>query len=307
MKLKYLTSKFNELRQHPGYQRNPPVTLWRAAAWSAHCLLGMPARAKFRRWNFRLYLPPKWRGGGCTSPYVFREDYEPEVKLLERFLQPGMTFIDGGANTGVFTFTAASLVGPGGRVVAFEPGTACFTALTRSVELNNAHHVTLRQQAISNQCGTARFYHHDNQENSFSLGGAGDVGYEEINTTTLDLVADELNLNRIDFIKLDVEGAEELVFRGGREILAKHRPLVLFEVNPEAAARLNLDAGGACRVLDELDYRFFHLNAGGELQPVETSTEFGNLLAVPVEKSASLQLSLTPESTPKSQPAVAIS
>jgi FkbM family methyltransferase len=290
MALKQLTSKFSELRQHPGYRRNPPLVLWRAAAWSAHCLLKVPARAKFRRWDFSLYLPPKWRGGGCTSPYLFREEYEPEVKLLERYLKPGMTFIDGGANTGVFTFTAAHLVGPTGRVVSFEPGTACFAALTQSVKLNCANHVTVRQQAISDRIGAARFYHHSGQENSFSLGGAKGVEFEEVETTTLDTIADELNLERVDFIKLDVEGAEELVFRGGIEMLAKHRPLLLFEVNPEAASRLSLDAEGACHVLSELNYQFFRMADDGQLQRVDSSDEFGNLLAVPAERTTELGL-----------------
>lgn len=290
MTITKLTSKFSELRQHPGYRQNPPIVLWRAAAWSAHCLFKLPARAKFRRWQFRLYLPPKWSGGGCTSPYLFREEYEPEVKLLERFLKPGMTFIDGGANTGVFTFTAAHLVGNSGRVVAFEPGAACFAALTQSVKLNRATQVTLRQQAISDRCGTARFYHHDDQENSFSLGGAGGVTYEEVNTTTLDTVAAELNLQRVDFIKLDVEGAEEMVFRGGREVLATHRPLLLFEVNPAAANRLNLAADGACLALSEQNYQFFRMADSGELQAVDSAEEFGNLLAIPAEKVAELGL-----------------
>jgi FkbM family methyltransferase len=293
MALIHLKSKFTELRQHPGYRRNPPLVLWRAATWSAHCLLKIPARAKFRRWDFSLYLPPKWRGGGCTSPYLFREEYEPEVKLLERFLKPGMTFIDGGANTGVFTFTAAHLVGSTGRVVAFEPGTACFAALTQSVKLNRANHVTVRQQAVSDRSGTARFYHHSGQENSFSLGGAKGVDFEEVQTTTLDSAVGELKLDRVDFIKLDVEGAEELVFRGGLDVLAKHRPLLLFEVNPEAAARLNLDAEGACHVLSELNYKFFRMTDDGALQRVDFADDFGNLLAVPTEKTTELVL-ITP-------------
>src|SRR5215831_622069 len=156
MALAQITHRLSELRKHPGYRQNPPVVLGRAAAWAVHCLFGIPAQAKFRRWDFRLHLPAKWRGGGSTSPYLFRELYEPELVLLERFLKPGMTFVDGGANTGVFSFTAARLVGETGRVLAFEPGGSCYSALQRSVELNGFRHVTLRQQALSDHSGTAR-------------------------------------------------------------------------------------------------------------------------------------------------------
>ena len=165
-----LTQRFSQLRRHPGYRHNPPVVLGRAAAWSLHCLLGIPARPEFRRWNYRLYLPAKWRGGGSTSPYLFREHYEPELMLLERFLKPGMVFVDGGANTGVFTFTAARLVGPTGRVLAFEPGAACFAALEASRALNQFEQVRLWKAALSDRSGTARLYHCWGQENAFSLG-----------------------------------------------------------------------------------------------------------------------------------------
>jgi FkbM family methyltransferase len=278
--LQRLTQRFSELRRHPGYQQNPPVVLGRAAAWWLHCLLGIPARPKFRRWNYRLYLPAKWQGGGSTSPYLFREHYEPELMLLERFLQPGMVFVDGGANTGVFTFTAARLVGPTGRVLAFEPGAACFDGLQRSLAINRFAQVRLRHQALSDRAGTAKLYHHLDQENSFSLGSGKGVAFEEVATDTLDRVAEEENLPRVDFIKLDVEGAEELVLRGAESIIERWRPRILFELNPEAAARLSLSPDGVCRVLTEHGYRF-HTLEEGELMPIERPQQFGNILAIP--------------------------
>ena len=181
--------------------------------------MGIPARPKFRRWNYRLYLPAKWRGGGSTSPYLFREHYEPELMLLERFLKPGMVFVDGGANTGVFAFTAARLVGPTGRVLAFEPGSACFAALTQSRALNQFEQLRLVNKALSDQSGTARLYHCMGQENAFSLGAENGATFDEISTTTLDEIAQAEQLPRVDFIKLDVEGAEELVLRGAKQVL----------------------------------------------------------------------------------------
>ena len=285
MMLARLTQRFSELRRHPGYQANPPVVLGRAAAWSLHCLLGIPARPKFRRWNYRLYLPAKWRGGGSTSPYLFREHYEPELMLLERFLKPGMVFVDGGANTGVFAFTAARLVGPTGRVLAFEPGSACFAALTQSRALNQFEHLRLVNKALSNQSGTARLYHCMGQENAFSLGAENGATFDEISTTTLDEIAQAEQLPRVDFIKLDVEGAEELVLRGAKQVLEHSRPMVLFEVNPEASQRLKLAHDGACQLLRELGYQLFSLDDRAELMPATTLPEHcGNLLAIPQEK-----------------------
>jgi FkbM family methyltransferase len=284
MALAKITERFQRLLRHPVFRRQPLLTSWRAAMWSAHCLLRIPARSKFRRWNYRLYLPAKWKGGGATSPYLFRELYEPELMLLERFLQPGMVFVDGGANTGVFTFTAASIVGEKGRVLSFEPGAVCFDALKKSTALNRFSQVQPRQQALSDRTGIARFYHHHDQENSFSLGGDDAATFDEVSTITLDEVADVEQLPRVDFIKLDVEGAEELVLRGAKDVLTRWQPVVLFEINLDAIQRLNLQPDGACRVLKEFGYELFHMEDDGVLTASEEIPDrLGNLLAIPAK------------------------
>jgi FkbM family methyltransferase len=284
--LRQLFSRFQRLREHPIYRQNRFLILWRAGLWSLHCLFGVPARAKFARWNFRLYLPAKWRGGGCTSPYVFREHYEPELMLLERFLQPGMVFVDGGANTGVFTFVAARLVGPLGQVLSFEPGAGCFQALRRSLELNQLKNICLNNSALSDHTGTARLYHLLGQENAFSLAAAENVDFDEVPIATLDDVVRMHQLTHVDFIKLDVEGAEELVLRGAREVLDRWQPVVLFEVNIDATHGMKLSPDGACRLLTESGYQLYALAENGEL--TETNRlpqQVGNLLALPAKLS----------------------
>lgn len=303
MQLSQLTERFRSLRAHPVYRQQPARVLWRAGAWSVHCLLGIPGRPKFSRWNYRLYLPPKWRGGGSTSPYVFREQYEPELMLLERFLKPGMVFVDGGANTGVFTFTAARLVGPTGRVLAFEPGSSCFAALKRSQTLNGWSHISIHQRALSDRSGIARLYHLMGQENAFSLGSDENASFDEVATVSLDEAAQAEQLPRVDFIKLDVEGAEELVFRGAAKVLQQSRPVVLFEVNPEAIGRLQLSIDGACQWLTTRGYKLFICNDAGELIAADhIPNQVMNVLAVPSEKLAAANLaesdSLATDTTP---------
>jgi len=281
-----LPSRFSALITHPAYQQNRARVLWRVGLWSLHCLLGIPARAKFRRWNFRLFLPAKWRGGGSTAPYLFREHYEPELMLLERFLKPGMVVIDGGANTGVYTFVAAQLVGPSGQVLSFEPGSDSFEALRRSREINRWDHVCLRSEALADRTGMARLYHHFGQENSYSLGEQRDVDFEEVPTISLDEAARVEQLPRIDFIKLDVEGAEELVLRGASSALGRWRPIVLFEVNQEMIGRLHLDPIGASKLLESCSYCLFSMSESGALTRIERvpNQVSQNLLAIPKER-----------------------
>lgn len=268
---------FGELRRagslfgHPSFWKDPVRVFYRALVWALHCLLNVPAKARFARWGFRLYLPPIWRGGGSTAPFLFRDRYEPELRVLERFLKPGMVFVDGGANTGVYTFTAASLVGREGLVIAFEPGVATFSALEKSKLLNQFSHVILRRQALSDRVGFARLYHHAAQMNSFSIGAPAEEAvpteYEDVELTTIQQVLAECDIPEVHFIKLDIEGAEELALRGSSSLLTQQRPIVLFEANPKAARRLSLAPDGALRALRQLDYDIYSVDHGGQLRP----------------------------------------
>ena len=86
-------------------------------------------------------------------------------------------------------------------------------------------------------------------------------------TITLDEVAQAEQLPRVDFIKLDVEGAEELVLRGAEQVLEQWRPMVLFEVNAEASQRLKLAADGACQVLRQHGYQLLSLDDAAGTAP----------------------------------------
>lgn len=283
-------SRWRQLWSHPGFRRQPAAVVARAAVWAVHCGLKIPARVRFRRADFRLYLPPRWRGGGSTSVYLFREWYEPEFALLERLLRPGMVFVDGGANTGAFTFAAARLVGPRGKVVAFEPGQRCFAALRQSARMNGFDQVILRDEALADRSGTARLYHHRSQENCYALGPAllteqldqpaSGVGFELIRTTTLSAALARHGVCRVDFLKLDVEGAQELALRGCLELLDRDRPHVLIENHALAARRLGLDPQGAFDLLSGRGYRFFRVASDGRCERLAATAGVRSVLAL---------------------------
>ena len=279
---KKIRPRFNELRRHPAYRRNPHLIWGRVFCWVGHCALQVPARAQFKRWDFTIIIPPKWSGGGGTQPFLFREYFQPGLLLLERFLNPGMTFVDAGANTGSYTFTAARLVGPAGKVLAFEPGIQSFVALQKSLELNRFEQVVLRRQALSDRTGSAMLYHIKGKENQFGLGPSvdPDIGFEDIETITLEQALTELGLRRIDFLKLDVEGSQELILRSSRKLLSDCNPIMLIENNPSACRRLNLDPEGTWQLLCELYYGFFNSNDSGQVYPIANPRGFRNLLAV---------------------------
>ncbi|MGF1491706.1 MAG: FkbM family methyltransferase [Microcoleaceae cyanobacterium] len=281
--LTYVSSKWQYLKTHKTFQKSPLQSFFRIGLWGVHCLAGVPATIRLSRWNCLLFLPPKFRKAGSTGIFVTREDYEPELLYLEKVLSPGKVFIDGGANLGIYTVAAAKLVGDSGRVLSFEPGQETFATLEHNIKINQFKQANAFPLALSDQVGTARLYHIADASNSFSLGKSGDpdVGYEEISTTTIQHVVEQEGLDRVDMIKLDVEGAEELVLRGSRALIEKMRPVILFEVSVGGTRRLGLSEHGVFDLLRELHYKFFTVDKNsGQLVALD-SPKLGNTIAIP--------------------------
>ena len=193
-----------------------------------------------------------------------------------------MTVLEGGASTGLYTLTAASLVGPSGRVVAFEPGRRSAEALAKSVALNGFSQVAIRREALSAVQSTSTLYYHRGQDNMLGFGiddGAAD--FEEVSTVTVDGVVQALGLSGVHLVRLDIEGAQEQALRGSLETLTRFRPIVLVYVSPSACRRQGVDPEGAARLLAGLDYRFYGVTRDGTVVSVPPVQGGGHFLAAP--------------------------
>lgn len=163
------------------------------------------------------------------------KQYEPHVtRALRDALGRGATFIDVGANIGYFALLAAKIVGPAGRVVAFEPNPSNCDLLRHSIEVNSFSTITLHQAAVAEARQTLHFATAGIDSNGRVV-NAAEAAAEVVALPTVEAVAlDEVlaDLNRIDVIKLDVEGAEARAWRGMQAIIARHKPILLFEFSP---------------------------------------------------------------------------
>ncbi|HTB58381.1 MAG TPA: FkbM family methyltransferase [Polyangia bacterium] len=159
-----------------------------------------------------------------------------ETRLVQAFLQPGMTFLDVGAHIGYYTLIAARLVGDAGHVHSFEPGKEMRAHLEANVARNGLRNVEIHPQALAERTGEVGFYPSELASNqgisSIIASGDGRAAPVTVPSFSLDDFAASLGGRRIDFLKMDIEGAELQVIRGGRRLLGeKEAPPMIFEAH----------------------------------------------------------------------------
>lgn len=242
-----------------------------------------PITVELPRWQARLRLPADWGSVGIAMLYCLREHYEPELIAMERFVAPGQTIVDAGASCGIYTVAFAKLLAGTGRVLAFEPGARAHAVLDANVRLNALANTRVFKLALADRATSARLRHHPFGPVSYFLdtaGGAPGPAEEAVETARLDDVLRSEGAERLDVLKIDVEGAEELVLLGARAALARSRPVILFEHNPSLPRRLGLSPTGAVDLLRGLGYGFHRVTRSGDLEPAVPASATGNFIAV---------------------------
>ncbi len=157
---------------------------------------------------------------------------EPEYKILEKLIKPGDWVIDIGANVGHYTQRFSTLVGPQGRVIAFEPVPATFALLAANVQLLQEKNVTLFNTAVSDSLDIVGM---SIPKFSSGLGNYYQAQITRGSNTQLNVLAIELDSlafkHSIALVKIDAEGHESLVISGMRKLIELHLPTLIVE-NP---------------------------------------------------------------------------
>lgn len=282
---RYWVKRSALLWRHHAFRRAPIRTGCRGLAWIGHCLVRRPAHIQIGFAKAHLELPPFFAQGGCaTAIYIFRDEYEPELRYVESILSSGMTAVDGGANIGLYSVIAAESVGPQGMVLSFEPSRATFEVLHRNTR--QYMQVNAVNAALNDQSGEAQLYHINGATSEYSLApdnGSNEAG-ELVRLVTLDEICTALSITRIDFVKLDVEGAEQLVLRGAAKVFAEFKPIVMFEVSERPTA-FSLSPQGAWLWLANLGYSFWMIGPDGALRSQAWPPATQNTIALPPLKT----------------------
>ncbi len=202
---------------------------------------------------------------GFITQYIYERQHVVgklqgfEGETLRRFSQmvkTGNTILDIGANVGVFSLLGSKLVGDTGKVYAFEPSQATFTALTDNLTLNNIKNVYPLRIALSD---TEGLIHLGSVEydalNFIDIKNKNATG-EVVEMTTLDRCLKDNHLSKIDFIKIDIEGAELLCFKGATEMLKNAPPTIIMECNEKWCKRFDYTVFDLLQFLNGFGYTF---------------------------------------------------
>lgn len=226
------------------------------------------------------------------SDIIFDGTFEQAgYQFVNCFLQPGMTVLDAGAHRGYYTLLAAKKVGPQGRVIAFEPSSRERKRLLLHLRINGCNNVQVQGVALGNDEGKADFFLVKGRNtvlNSLRHPKVNaPVSVTPVPVTKLDTCLYKYKIDHVDFIKMDIEGAELEALKGARELLEhRPRPIIYCEVADQRTERWGYKAKEIIMYLHYRDYCWFRPLSEGNLEPMSIDQEDfnSNFVAVPQER-----------------------
>jgi FkbM family methyltransferase len=156
------------------------------------------------------------------------------IRFLKKNLEENNVFFDIGANIGAYSLVAARIVGPGGQIHSFEPVSKVYDRFEENIKLNHLSNIFANQNAVyqtsevlelfvsaKENAGMSSIFHHDTESGKI----------EKVQAITIDDYVEKNKIQRIDMVKIDIEGAEIFALNGMRNSISRFRPVILVELN----------------------------------------------------------------------------
>jgi FkbM family methyltransferase len=203
--------------------------------------------------------------------------HDSEIRLtrfLIENLDPGDSFLDIGAHYGFFTLLASVLTGPGGSILSFEPAAKSYELLLANTR--HADNIRIHRKAVSDTTEPITFYQFPNLFSEYNSIDIAQFENEDwfadfrpekttVEATTIDVIAAGGNFVP-KIIKIDVEGGEYNVLKGGADLLSRHKPIIAME--HLEAGRHNEKHQEAVNLLRGLHYKSYIITASGSLEEI---------------------------------------
>ncbi len=269
------TTEETEVVEAPNYSKLIPIKNWTRLSGDSATTL-----KEWKRWwtYLRMKKPVimNWINGLKIRIYpkneVFRAlyvagIYDPNVAVVINSLLPLKgVFIDVGANMGYLSMIASKTVGELGKVYALEPSKRDFLRLVDNINLNDLKNVYSYQLAVldadkkleMNIAGEERSALNTFGK-EFGYRGIEKLGTEMVQAVTIDGFVDTESIEKVDLIKLDIEGSELLALKGARDTIEKFRPAIILGLNKEAFIANGYNVEDLKKLLQELRYKAYVL------------------------------------------------
>jgi len=196
---------------------------------------------------------------GCHEPF--------DTELVKKEIKEGDVVLDLGANIGYYTLIFAKLVGPEGRVIAFEPEPDNFSLLEKNVKINGYNNVVLVKKAASDKAGKLKLYLSESNKGDHRIYNSHDGrNFIKIDAVRLD---DYFKNHKrpIDFIKIDTQGAEARIIAGARRMLQNNKNIkILTEFWPVGLQRSGANPKAYLNLLLKLGFNLHHIKS--KVEPV---------------------------------------
>jgi FkbM family methyltransferase len=197
-------------------------------------------------------------GGSVGHNLITKGIYEPRTSLLfSKVVKEGDVVVDFGAHIGYYTLLASKIVGKSGRVYSFEPEPENYKILLKNLKLNNALNVFPLQKAVSNKKGFLKLYLDENDSGRHTI--IPDKSKKSIVVECV--VPDEFFKEKIDVIKMDVEGAEYLVLLGMTRLINENKDIKIFvEFSPNRVKKTGYHPKAFIDMLFKFNFEIFNIN-----------------------------------------------
>lgn len=249
--------------------------------------LSMPSGERLHFWWS--YIPKDFHENRTLCEY-WGDDRGP-LRFVWEFLEPGMVFFDVGAFHGIFSILAGMKLSSRGQVVAFEPSVRERRRFELHIRMNGLRSIQLEPYAASSRTDDLTFF-----TVARSFGMMNSLKPPEVQVSVREIVVEAVSLDeyvatrhteRIDLLKIDIEGGELEAFRGARRLFESIRPILICEVLDWVTRPWGYAAREIVDHLRRRDYEWFEFRDDGSLSPHVQRTEYPqprNYLAVPREK-----------------------
>jgi FkbM family methyltransferase len=183
-----------------------------------------------------------------------------ETEIVNKEIKKGDVVIDIGANIGYYTLIFANLVGKEGKVFAFEPSPDNFALLQKNIEINGYQNAKLEQMAVSNKSGKTKLYLTSNPADNRIYDLYDNSNSVEVVTIRMDDYFSNYN-GKIDFIKMDIQGAEWAAIQGMPLLLEKNKNIkILTEFCPPLIKGFNTDPAQFLKLVIKHDFKIYDTN-----------------------------------------------